>query len=71
MIILEKRMIALKCELEYCVYNKRSTCVLDEIEVNTLGMCALCTTLSFDADFLEREKERQRQEYVDSWTELG
>ncbi|MCL2884625.1 MAG: hypothetical protein FWF49_03995 [Oscillospiraceae bacterium] len=57
----------MKCELDYCVYNRKNVCILDEIEVNGLGMCACCMTLSFTPDFLEQEKERQLREMEEGW----
>lgn len=29
----------MKCELDYCIYNKDSLCILNEIQLNSLGMC--------------------------------
>ena len=56
------------CEFDYCIYNKDYKCILDEIEINTVGMCASCIVISLDWDFLESEKERQLKEIEDRWT---
>ena len=29
----------MKCEYSYCIYNRKSTCILDEIQMDSLGMC--------------------------------
>ena len=62
--------MAIKCECDYCVYNRHSECIAEEIEVNSLGMCAECITISFDKDFLEQEKERQLREFEIQWGDI-
>jgi|GEM_PF-782745 len=52
----------MKCEFQYCIYNKRDGCVLDEIGIDALGMCDACIIISVDSEFLGREKERQLAE---------
>ncbi len=52
----------MKCEVAFCIYNQGYVCMLDETRMNELGMCAECVTILLDADFLEREKARQRKE---------
>jgi len=32
----------MKCMLEYCIYNSGFTCILDEIQIDSLGMCDCC-----------------------------
>ena len=49
----------MKCEFEWCLYNRNFKCITDEPEINSLGMCDTCIVVSFDRDFLEKEKERQ------------
>jgi len=35
----------MKCENEYCIYNKDYLCILDEINIDSLGMCDSCILL--------------------------
>ena len=50
-------MIKMKCEFDYCIYNKNSRCTVAEPEINSVGMCEAAIVISLDKDFLEREKE--------------
>jgi len=61
----------MKCEVEYCVYNRDFVCILDEPEINSLGMCSACIIISLDKIFLEKEKERQLREIETRWVESG
>jgi len=47
------------CGFDYCIYNRKYSCTLKKIEVDSNGMCASCTVISLDKNFLEAEKERQ------------
>ena len=29
----------MQCEFEYCIYNRKRLCLLDETWINKLGMC--------------------------------
>jgi len=49
----------MKCEFEYCIYNRDCCCIIDTPEINALWMCDACIVVSFDKIFLEKEKERQ------------
>jgi len=49
----------MKCEQNYCIYNKHRKCILDETEINSLGMCDACILVYLEQDFLDAEKKRQ------------
>ena len=49
----------MKCEQEYCLYNKDNLCILEDTEINSLGMCDTCIMLSQDKTLIKTEKERQ------------
>ena len=51
--------IKMKCELEYCLYNKNLKCTVEEVKINSLGMCDEATIISLDKEFIEAEKETQ------------
>ena len=57
----------MKCEVDYCIYNREFLCTVDEIDINALGMCDACIIISFDKAFLEKEKKRQLDELEKSW----
>jgi len=48
------------CENEYCVYNRTLKCTLENININSLGMCDDCIMVELDKGFLEAEKRKQR-----------
>ena len=47
------------CEYDYCIYNKKLTCILDEIQVNSSGMCDSCETVAIPQESLEEYKEKR------------
>ena len=49
----------IKCELDYCIYNRDFFCLLKEIHLNMLGMCEECVIVSIPADILKELKESQ------------
>jgi len=61
----------MKCEYEYCIYNKDFKCSLDGVTINSLGMCDDCIIISLDKGFLEAEKDKQRKEIDKRWKEQG
>ena len=48
------------CSFVYCLYNKELRCILNAVEINSLGMCEQCIVISLSEELLEKEKERQR-----------
>jgi len=46
------------CEFNHCIYNKNFKCIVEEIEINGLGMCDTCITVSLNYEFLEKEKQK-------------
>jgi len=59
------------CEFDRCIYNREWKCLLDEVNINNLGMCDDCILISLDWDFLEAEKERQLQALEERWDNWG
>jgi hypothetical protein len=49
----------MKCEFEYCIYNNERHCVLDEIEVDSLGMCRSCEIVAVPDEILRELKEKR------------
>jgi len=49
----------MNCEFDYCVYNQDSICLLNEIQINSLGMCEDCILVTIADEDLKRAKEKQ------------
>ncbi len=58
-------MKELKCEFEYCIYNKKFSCVLKEIHLNCIAMCDSCITVVISEEKLDEYKNYQLQEIID------
>lgn len=52
----------MKCEFDYCIYNKDHSCIFKEIEINQLGMCDDCIMVTISTMSLEILKERQLED---------
>ena len=49
----------MNCELEYCIYNDMYTCILDEIQINSYGMCEDCELITIPKEKLEKYKKQR------------
>lgn len=49
----------MKCDFDYCVYNRVFFCILKETQLDSLGMCNDCIIVSIPDDILEILKEKQ------------
>ena len=61
--------VFMKCEVDYCIYNRCFACTLNETQLNTLGMCEKCMIVSIPDDILQGLKERQLEEIEVRWKE--
>ena len=52
----------MKCEFDYCVYNKDWVCILDEIRINAIGMCDACEVVTLSKELLEECKKKRLKE---------
>ena len=48
----------MKCEFDYCVYNRDHGCILDDIQINRLGMCEECEIAKTPEEILDQYKEK-------------
>ena len=48
----------MNCEYSYCIYNKKSACVLDTIQMDSLGMCEMCEIVTVPKENLEKYKQQ-------------
>lgn len=54
----------MRCKYDYCIYNKKSTCILDEIQVDSLGMCVECETVYIPSEKIQAYKKKRLKEIV-------
>ena len=45
----------MNCALNYCIYNKDHVCILNEIEIDSLGMCESCELVSVPEERIDEE----------------
>lgn len=48
------------CEVDSCIYNDDYKCLIDEMQINALGMCEECILVSIPDAILKTLKEKQR-----------
>ena len=53
----------MKCENNFCVYQHEDKCILDEISVDSLGMCEECIYPDIDEKILNKAKMKLLKEY--------
>ena len=44
------------CENIFCIYQSKGKCTVEEIEIDSMGMCATCLYPEIDKKVLERAK---------------
>jgi len=49
----------MKCDFDYCIYNKELACILESIQINSLGMCEECMMVTIPDGTLESLKKEQ------------
>ncbi|MCL2842332.1 MAG: hypothetical protein FWE28_02540 [Oscillospiraceae bacterium] len=52
----------MKCRLNYCIYNRDNTCLIEEVQLDELGMCQECMIVSLPEQELNMRKEQQLQD---------
>lgn len=53
------------CSVDMCIYNESGECLLDDININELGMCADCILVSIPADTVQKLKQEARDREED------
>ena len=61
----------MKCEFSYCVYNEEFTCILDEIQIDALGMCEACEIVAVPKETLEKYKKKRLKEIEEIWKDYS
>ena len=52
----------MKCEFEYCVYNREWHCIMNEIQIDKLGVCESCELVTIPAEIFDNYKEERLKE---------
>ena len=52
----------MKCELDYCIYNKEHTCALDEIQMDVLDMCSEYEIITIPKESVKQYKKIRLEE---------
>ena len=55
------------CAFNYCIYNNKSTCILDGVQVDLLGMCNSCVIVTIPEKALKNYKEARLKEIQKIW----
>ena len=48
----------MKCENSLCVYQFEDKCILNEVKIDSLGMCTECIYPDIDENVLKEAKEK-------------
>lgn len=57
----------LKCDCQFCIYQKANYCILDAISINDIGICEQLVKIDWDIDYLNRQKRATLKSVGDYW----
>jgi len=57
----------MKCDFNYCIYSKKCACILDEIQIDSFGMCETCEMVAIPKNSLEEYKKIRLKEIKELW----
>jgi len=52
----------MRCEVEYCIYNQAFACMLDEIQIDGVGLCDSCEMIAVPKELMEQYKKERLKE---------
>lgn len=52
----------MKCENEFCVYQDKGYCLLEDVEHNIMGTCTCCILVNVSGDTLQELKHKTLNE---------
>jgi hypothetical protein len=55
------RVIGMKCENEFCIYQEKGNCILDDIKLDVIGQCTECIYVNIPNKQLEKLKNEHRR----------
>lgn len=53
----------MKCENIFCIYQSKGQCLFDEVDIDSLGMCAECIYPDIDEEILFQAKLKLLKKY--------
>ena len=53
----------MNCENKFCIYQNEGKCMLNKIDIDSLGMCAYCIYPDIDEKVLNQAKLKLLREY--------
>ena len=56
----------MRCENRLCVYESEGKCILERVDIDSLGMCTECIYPTIDEEILRKAKERLLAAYKKS-----
>ena len=60
---MQVEVFIMQCENSFCIYHSGGQCILDTIEVNSVGMCAECIYPNIDETILNEAKSELLKQY--------
>ena len=54
----------MNCENNFCIYQNNGECKIENISINSLGMCSECILPDIDETTLYKEKCKLLEKYV-------
>lgn len=55
----------MECENSLCIYQQNGKCIVENITINSLGMCSVCIYPDIDKTTLTRAKKKLLIKYND------
>ena len=55
----------MNCENEFCIYQEKGKCILNEVSLDILGQCTECIYVNLDEKVLSEAKEKLREKNRD------
>jgi len=53
----------MNCENRFCIYQSKGRCMLDNVSIDNLGMCAECIYPDIDEEILHQAKLKLLENY--------
>ncbi len=59
-----KSVMPVKCENNFCIYQKNESCLLEFVELDIQGQCKECIYINIENEMLEELKEQSRNKFA-------
>ena len=53
----------MNCENSFCIYQSKGQCILETVNINSVGMCAECIYPDIDDDLINQAKLELLKQY--------